>query len=538
MTLGSGVINIWSVVVRHFPAHTSFLREAFPIEFLHISRFLTLLSGFALIISSINIYKRKKRAFQLVLLLSVLSILFHLTKGLDYAEALFSLLLVITLLATRKKFTVKSSLPDLRLGVLSFVTAALVALGYGVFGFWFLDERNFGIEIPFVDAIRKTILYLSIAGDPQLVPRTHFAQWFLRSLSWITVIAMVYAFYALFRPIIFRFRTLPQERHRAKDLLEKYGRSSLDFFKVWADKSYFFTPSQNSFLAYRVEGNVALVLADPVGPEEEIEGIVRSFSELCEENSWKLTFHQTLPDFVPIYKKLGFKKLKIGDEAVVNLEEFSLEGKRMKHFRHYMNQFEKTGIKAVTYEPPIPEDVLSQVKAVSDDWLKIPGRRERGFTQGMFLTDYIRSTPLILVSDQKGKALAFMNIIPSYFKGETTIDLMRHRTDAPPGMMDYLFTKLFFLQKERGFTRFSLGMAPMSGFQEKDEASAEERAVHYFLQRLNFLFSYRGLLQYKKKFASIWEPRYIVYRNVFDLPRVAIALNNASALKEEEPIDE
>jgi phosphatidylglycerol lysyltransferase len=538
MTLGSGIINIISVIGQHRRQPNWFLREVFPLEFLHISRFLALFIGFVLIVSSINIYKRKKRAFQLVLILAVLSIIFHLTKGLDYAEAVFSFLLFLSLLATRKRFTVKSSIPALRQGVVLFLTAALVALSYGVFGFWLLDKRQFGVEFTFPESIRQTLLFLSMSSDPRLVPHTRYAHWFLRSLSFITVVAILYALYALFRPIIYIFRTLPHERLQAKDLIEKYGRSSLDFFKFWPDKSFFFSPSQNSFLAYRVQGNVALVLADPVGPEEEIEDITRSFRELCEENSWAIAFHQTLPDFLPVYRKLGFKKLKIGDEAIVDLNEFSLEGKKMKHLRHYLNQFEKTGISTAYYESPVRDDVLAQVKDVSDDWLKIAGRRERGFTQGVFINHYVQSTPVFLVKGQGGKALAFVNVIPSYTTGETTIDLMRHRTEAPVGIMDYLFTKLFDFQKERGFRRFSLGLAPMSGFQEKEEASAEERAVHYFIQRLNFLFSYKGLLQYKKKFASIWEPRYIIYRNVFDLPRVAIALNNASALKKEEYLHE
>jgi phosphatidylglycerol lysyltransferase len=129
-----------------------------------------------------------------------------------------------------------------------------------------------------------------------------------------------------------------------------------------------------------------------------------------------------------------------------------------------------------------------------------------------------------------GKIWAFMNIVPSYCKGEATIDLMRYLPDAPPGIMDYLFIKLFFALKEEGFQRFSLGMAPMAGFQEHEEASAEERAVHYFMQQLNFLFSYQGLLHYKAKFATIWEPRYTIYRNVLNLPLVARAISEVSEI--------
>jgi phosphatidylglycerol lysyltransferase len=73
-------------------------------------------------------------------------------------------------------------------------------------------------------------------------------------------------------------------------------------------------------------------------------------------------------------------------------------------------------------------------------------------------------------------------------------------------------------------------MAPMSGFQEHEEASPEERAIHAFFQHLNFLFSFKGLLAYKAKFASSWEPRYAVFHSALDLPRFAVALGKVSEL--------
>jgi len=510
VTLGSGLLNLFSLIGPSLPQRVALLQELFPIKFLHLSRFLTLIIGFALVISSINIYKRKRRAFYVVLLLSGLSVLFHLTKGLDYEEASFSLLLAIILLLSRNSFTVKSSLPDLNLGLLRLVIAMGIAFSYGVAGFWFLDKREFGIDFTFGDSIHRTLLFFTLVGDPELVPRTHYARWFLDSLYVMSTVAIGYSVFALYRPAVYKFKTLPRERALAKDILIKYGRSSLDYFKLWPDKSYYFSPSQSCFLAYRVGGNFAVVLADPVGPEGEMEETIRRFMEFCKENDWRIAFHQALPDFLFIYEKLGFRKLEVGDDAIVDLTQFTLEGGAGKEFRHIVNKIEKSGVHIMRYEPPISEEVLKQVKEVSDEWLRIPGRRERGFTLGMFEPNYIRSTPLFTAADKDGKVLAFVNIIPSYRRGEATIDLMRRRTEAPNGIMDYLFVKLFLYNKEKGYERFSLGMAPMSGFQENEEASLEEKAIHYFFQHLNFIFSFTGLRQYKAKFASFWEPRYTI----------------------------
>ena len=501
-------------------------------KFLHISRYGSLLVGFALAVSSVNIFKRKKRAYALVMILAGLSVLFHLTKGLDYEEAASSLLLMAVLFLARKSFTVKSSIPDFRSTLTRLATAFAAVLFYGTLGFWFLDERDFGISFSVADGIRRTIAALVFNNDPTLIPRTHFAAWFLDSLDLVSIGALVYVLYSLFRPVFYRLRTLPLERDRAAEILGRHGRSSLDPFKLLSDKTYFFSPSNQAFLAYRMAGNFAVVLADPVGPEDEIDGIIRSFKETCDENDWKVAFYQTLPDFLPLYRRAGFKKMKVGDDAIVDLDNFKLDGKSMKHVRHAVNQFQKAGIRAVYYDPPVPDDVLAGIREVSDDWLQIPGRRERGFTVGVFSEEEVRTTPVFASVHPDGRILAFMNIIPSYAPGETTIDLMRHRRDAPKGIMDSLFAQLFDRQRQQGFKRFSLGLAPLSGFREGEEAGAEERAVQYFLQRSNFLFSYSGLTEYKAKFATHWEPRYAIYRNVLDLPRLAIALVRVSGLKD------
>jgi phosphatidylglycerol lysyltransferase len=531
-TLGSGIIDIYSVMGPAMPHRMRVLEALFPLEFIHISRFLAMLIGFTLIVSAINIYKRKRRAYHAVILLSALSVLFHLTKGLDYEAAAVSVMLLGVLVAAGAQFTVKSSIPDARTGVLRFVTAVFVALSYGVAGFWLLDRRQFGIEFHIGQAIRETFRYLSFAGDPRLRPHTRYAHWFLDSLYVMTATAFVYSLYSLFRPALYQFRTYPHERLLARRIIEEHGRSALDFFKFWPDKSFFFSPSRRSVIAYRVGNGFALALADPVGPEEEIEGIISGFAEHCREHDWGLGFHQTLPDFLPVYEKLGFRKLKIGDDAIVDLTAFSLEGKERKSFRHVVNKLEDQGFRYEWHEPPLPNETLSMVKEVSDAWLEIAGRRERRFSLGAFADAYVRSTPVATVSDGSGEIMAFANQIPSYRAGEATIDLMRHRGNAAAGVMDYLFVKLFIQLKEKGFVRFNFGMAPMSGFQEHESASVEEKTIHSFVQHLTFLFSYRGLRQYKAKFADSWEPRYLIHRNpLLDLPRIAIALRDVSELK-------
>ncbi len=221
--------------------------------------------------------------------------------------------------------------------------------------------------------------------------------------------------------------------------------------------------------------NLAVALGDPVGPENEMESAVLEFKRFCADNDWGTAFHQTLPDFLPLYDKLGFRKFKIGDDAIVDLDKFSLEGRTMKELRHTAHKLEKQGVRIEKWEPPVPNGALQQVKSVSDEWLGIAGKRERRFTLGLFDWDYVKSTPVIAAVDSEGQVLAFVNVIRSYAKGETTIDLMRHGKASPGGVMDFLFIHLFQHFKERGFARFNLGMAPLPVFRRARKRPSRRR---------------------------------------------------------------
>jgi len=509
------------------------LYQIFPLEFVQLSRFLTLVLGFALVISSFNVFRRKRRAFQVVAVLAVLSIVFHLTKGVDYEEASISFVLLVLLAEGRRLFTVRSRQPEVGLAAIRLGTALLVGIGYGVLGFWLLDPREFGVNFTWREAVHQTLQALTLSSDPALLPHTRHAAWFLDSLSLMTVVMVVYALTLFFRPVLYRLRVAPQEQAAAVEIVREHGRSSLDFFKLWPDKSCFFGPSRRAFLAYSVGGGFALVLGDPVGPEDAIEPTVRGFAQMCTENGWGFAFYQTLPDFLPTYARCDLSRLKLGEDAIVDLHEFTLAlaGQAQKSLRKAVHKVERQGVEVRHYEPPLGDELLAELESVSNDWLRIPGRRERQFTLGRFDRDYIRNCPVLVAAGRDGTVQAFVNSIKSYRKGESTIDLMRRRSAAPNGVMDFLLVKLLLHCRDQGFDRFSLGLAPMSGFQAKEDASPEERAIHFFFHRLTFIFSFGGLRAYKAKFATEWEPRYIVYRNVLDLPRVAVTLARVSEIR-------
>jgi len=532
-TLAAGALNLISVQGRPIPERARQLAEIIPPNVVSLSRVLTLLAGLALVVLSINIFKRKRRALELTVALAALSIVVHLGKGIDYEEATALLALVGLLIYARHEFVVESGIPDLRLAALRIGAAAAATFLYGIVGFWLLDAREFGREFHLEDAIQRTFRQLLLLGNDDLVPQTAHAEWFLDSLDVIMVAALAYGLFALFRPVYYRFRTLPAERQLAHEIVTEHGLCALDYFKLWKDKTLFFSAGGSSFVAYRVSRGYALALGDPVGSEADMEGTIQGFTGLCDRNDWRVAFLQTLPDHLPLYEKSGFRHLKIGDDAIVNLTQFQLEGSHSKKLRSRVNQLEKQGVRFHRFAAPLSDEVLEQTEMVSDAWLTLPGRRERTFTLGLFEKEYVRGTPVAAALDATGRMIGFVNEIEPLGKGDPTIDLMRHLPEAPNGVMDYVFSKLLLAKKAEGCSRFSLGMAPMSGFQEAEEPTIEEQAVHAFLERLHFLFDFQGLRSYKAKFATIWEPRYLIYRNILNLPRVAIAIVELSELRDD-----
>jgi phosphatidylglycerol lysyltransferase len=266
-----------------------------------------------------------------------------------------------------------------------------------------------------------------------------------------------------------------------------------------------------------------------VGPEEEIEDTVRSFLRLCKDNAWRVAFCQVLPDLLPFYARVGFAVLKIGEVAVVDLSQFATQTVERREFRRARRRFRQLGYTVIRHLPPHSPALLEVVQQVSDEWLALPGRRERGFTLGRFERSYLGETPLVALHDATGRLVTFANEVPAYRPGEATIDLMRHRLEIPHGAMDYLLMELMLLLRSEGYQAFNLGLAPFAGVGDRPGATLQEYALHQLFEHLNRYFSYKGLRHYKAKFKPAWESRFLVYQGgPPGLVQTALALARAS----------
>jgi phosphatidylglycerol lysyltransferase len=323
---------------------------------------------------------------------------------------------------------------------------------------------------------------------------------------------------------------LEAQRALAAGILAREGRSPLDSFKLWPDKSYFFSEDRRSFIAYRTAWGVALGLGDPAGPAEALPQMIGAFTGFCIDRGWKVAFHQVLPDLLPIYRGFGLHVMKIGEEAIVDLDHFAAQTCKRRAFRRVQRKLDGAGYLVVQRMPPHSETLIDELEQVSREWLSLPGRRERTFALGRFERSYIRETPVFAVREPAGRLIAFVNRIRCYRAGDATVDLMRHRVEVPNGVMEYLFRGVMLAVHQEGCRRFSLGLAPFSRVGDRAAAATlKERAIHHLSEHLHGVFSFRGLAAFKAKFEPQWEERFLIHEGgALGLTRAALALRRVT----------
>ena len=522
-----GAINVISAVTPTLASRLQLVMRISPLEVRHGGRLTIALAGFALLLLAGALWRRKRVAWLPTLIILAVSIVSHMIKGLDYEEALLAAGLVLWLLFLRPHFHARSDPPSIWQGLRALVAALLFTLAYGAVGFYLLD-RHFSEKFSLITALQQTITMFAEFYNPGLVPLTRFGQYFVASIYAVGATVLGYALLMLLRPVLVRRPASAAERARAKAIVEAQGRSALARFTLFDDKSYFFTPG-GSMLAYVVKDRVALVLGDPVGPPGDVAEAISGFRNFCARNDWVPAFYQTLPDYLETYQKAGFETACIGREATVDVANFRLEGGANKALRSPVAKLTRLGHRVELYEPPLPDSLLHDLRAVSDEWLTMMKSAEMGFSLGSFNDDYIRSSRVVVVHTPEGFISAFANLVSEYQKNEIAIDLIRRRRQVENGTMEFLFVKIIEWARAHGYATFNLGLSALAGVGEDADDPTVEKALHYIYEHIYQFYNFKGLHAFKSKFHPEWSPRYLVYPGAASLPAVALALIRADA---------
>jgi phosphatidylglycerol lysyltransferase len=520
-----GIVNIISVLTPALPERLRLLKDYLLVDFVSFSNSFVFIAGLFLLVTAAFMLRGLRTAWWFALALSIISIFGNIAKGIDYEEATIAFLIVGSLIATRKQYHVKT---NPKLGTVGLQTAVLsiaAVMLYGVIGFYFLDKRHFHIDFNIFQSFRYTLQNFFLIGSNDLVPHDAFARDFIYMIKISGFASISFLIYSLVRPYVFKITPTVEEISRAKSLTQQFGNSALDFFKTYSDK-FIFAPSEiNAYISYRVNRNFAVVLENPVAENsEEMKKCMLSFSKYCYENGLKEIYYRVPKESLPVYNELSKKSLFLGQEGVIDLDFFSLEGGEKKSIRNALNKIKEQGYTTHVNTPPLRDGLIQKLKAVSDEWLKLTEREEIIFSQGMFVEKEIKEQTVISVENSEEKIIAFLNVIPDYVKNEGTYDLLRKTADAPNGIMDYILVELFKHFKASGIQYVNLGFAPMSGLD--DPHTFTEKSMKFAYEKIRSFSHYKGQRDYKDKFNPRWNDKFLIYSNDYDLLQVPGVLAN------------
>ena len=518
-----GIINIISVITPAIHERVRYLREFIPVDAITASNYLVLLAGAFLLLTAVFMLKGLRNAWLIALFLSVISCIGHLTKAIDYEEATVALLVVLMLVFSRKEYHIKGNARMNTIGIMTAVFSIVAVLVYGTIGFYFLDKKHFNIDFNIWQSIRYTIQNYFLVGSADLVPASRFAKDFILTINLSGFLTISFLFYAIIRPYIIKGCADPEELSKAKMLVEKYGKSGLDYFKTYRDKMVFIPEGIDAFIGYRIAGNYAVVLENPVAETpEKMKQCIVLFDAYCYDNGLKNIYYRVPEESLPIYKSLKKKSLFVGQEGIVDLQSFSLEGGKNKALRNGLNKVSERGFKSAIHTPPLKDGLMQKLKAVSDEWLDSTERSEIVFSQGMFVWEELKQQTVITLENSEEKVIAFLNIIPDYAPGESTYDLIRKTNDASNGVMDFILVELFNYLKSQNYSTVNLGFAPMSGID--DPTTFTEKSMKFAYEKIRSFSHYKGLRNFKEKFFPSWYNKYLIYTNDYDLLQVPAAL--------------
>jgi phosphatidylglycerol lysyltransferase len=223
---------------------------------------------------------------------------------------------------------------------------------------------------------------------------------------------------------------------------------------------------------------------------------------------------------VKYFTQLKKKRLLIGQEALLDVAEFDLAGRSKKALRNSLNSLHKKGLVTKVCNAPHKDELLMQLKNVSDEWLNMNKRKEIFFAQGGFDKQVLKFQECF---DPKEQVVAFLNIIPDFAPHECTYDLVRKTQKAPAGCMDALVIQLVNYAKQKGLDHINLGLVPLSGITEPQNPA--EQLMRFAYSKIKRFRQYKGLREFKEKYASEWLNKYLIYENDFDLLQLPGALN-------------
>ena len=484
-----GTVLLFSGATPELPERLKNLQYVLPLPLIEFSHLIGSVAGILLLLLARAVSQRLQTAYYVTLLVLGLGVVASLAKGWDFEEATVLSVMLLIMLPAKKLFYRKTGLVSLSFpSRWLFAVTLIVSLSIWL-GFFSYKHVEYSNELWWK---------FSLHGD---APR------FLRSIVAIVVIALAFLFY--------RFLTRPgkaPELPNADELdrispLIKHSGDTMHFLALTGDKRILWSDSGKSCLMFDSTPRYWIAMGDPLGDAAEFEDLVWKFRELADQQGAQVAFYEVSRRHLSAYINLGMTLVKLGEEARIPLQQFSLEGKKRQSLRHAFNKAQREGFSFEIIPQELVVSVLPTLQAISDKWLSLKQGREKRFSVGSFDHHYLcrGAVAVIKLGEQ---IVAFANLWAPDNHEELSMDLMRYDPEQAPGAMEFLTVNLMLWGKAQGYQWFNVGMAPLSGMEQHPLAPLWQKVGNAIFRLSSDFYNFEGLYQYKNKFDPVWEPRY------------------------------
>lgn len=479
-----------------------------PLGAIEVSHIVATLSAALMLFLVRGLLRGYRGAYLSTMALLAASVIANPLKGGDIEEAIASAVLMILLFGIRGAFTRRGRIPvgwELALAACVASVAFFLVTGFAAFD-----------HIPY-----RHELWTTFAEKAE-------ASRFLRAGLLLVLAGLIVIIRQATRPAHLWITPTPEDIAAAEAFAKLHADSADALLVGGADKGiWFWEPkpgSRQGLAILQRKGDKLIILKDPIvaagaDPARMIEALLLHAESLDVD----LVFAMISSKWMEHLHDFGFHFLKVNEEAIVPLTDFSLDGGRNAGFRRTLRDMEKLGITFDLRDPPLDAALIDHLRTVSDAWLTAKGGHETQFSACHFSPDYLNRNPIGLATDAAGTPIAFVNILFTRPTGPATIDLMRYTPGSAEGVMDFVLIRSMQSMAERGASSFSLGGAPLSDVGTRKRSRLAERALHLFSLKAERIYNYRGLLHYKTKFHPQWHPRYLAYQQPWDWAAALVA---------------
>ncbi|WFB35170.1 bifunctional lysylphosphatidylglycerol flippase/synthetase MprF [Kiritimatiellota bacterium B12222] len=499
-SLVSGAMLLFTGATPSFHGRLAWLENVFPLSVIEFSHFAGSLVGVLLLFLARGIYRQIDSAYVFSMILFLVGAVMAFTKG-EFGAGGVLVFLALVLWPCRHHFYRQASLFAQPLS-LKWLLTYIVIIGTSL---WLVS-----FSYKHVQYSNELWWQFALNGDASRSLRAIVGAGILMGL--LILARMVAPVKAKPDPVT------PEELQEIEAIVAASSVTKANL-ALLGDKSFLMSPSRKSFIMYAVEGGSWIAMGDPVGDVSEFEELVWTFRELSDQHNDRAAFYGISTEHLPLYLDAGFSLTKIGEEAVVPLVGFSLEGPKRKGLRQTVSRLERDGCSFEFIPCAQALNMMPQLKQISDEWLGDKNSSEKGFSLGFFSEEYLRHYDFAVVK-VNAEIVAFTNIWKSGNHEELSIDLMRFTKNSPSGCMEYLFINLLLWGAENGYRSFSLGAAPLAGLDDHPLAPMWSRIGAQIYEHGEHFYNFRGLRAYKEKFSPDWRPRYLATIGGLRVPQV------------------